>query len=150
MIDDLAKVLDRVSAPGDLAVVLLVGPVAYALDAGLDVIGFLPAGYVAAAASCLGLGVKKVVDVRWGAKREREAAERRRTELQTRGQDLWKRTVKAGGSRYLAMRLNDEMELHRDGITTDEQLESVLAQCLEEYRAWHRSTLDSGLEESRG
>ncbi|GAB3929704.1 hypothetical protein GCM10029976_029810 [Kribbella albertanoniae] len=150
MIDDLGKLLDRVSAPADLAVILLIGPLGFGLDAGLDVIGFLPPSYVALGAACLGLGVKKVVDIRLAARGERKALQGSQEDLLRRSEAFMSRLYDEHAPTGLTDRMAKERGLHRSGITTDAQLEAALGECLAEYRVWMRTAVDSGVERSRG
>ncbi|MGZ0147470.1 hypothetical protein ACXJJ3_10395 [Kribbella sp. WER1] len=122
MIDDLGKLLDKVSSPGDLAVLLLSGPLAFLLDAGLDVLPFLPPGYVAIVAASLSLGIKKAL--------------RRLVGLLD---------VPEG----LTIRLRHELDLYDARITTDDQFEAALDECLTEYRSLVTRQIDSGVPEPR-
>lgn len=150
MIDDLGKLLDRVSAPADLAVILLIGPLGFGLDAGLDVIGFLPPSYVAIGTACLGLGVKKVIDIRLAVRGERKALDGSHEHLMSRSEAFMSRLYDDHAPAELTDRMAKERGLHRSGITTDEQLESALGECLAEYRLWMGQHSDSGVERSRG
>ncbi|WP_433167322.1 hypothetical protein [Kribbella sp. CA-247076] len=141
MIDDLGKLLDRVSSPADLAVILLAGPLAYVLDAGLDVVGFLPAGYVAIAAASVALGVKKLVELRLG----------RRGQVSTlaRAKALREHLAAYAAPDHLLTFLDAEIALRQRGATTDEDLESAVSSCLTQYRGWNLTERsDAGI--SRG
>jgi hypothetical protein len=133
VIEDLGKLLDRISSPADLAVVLLAGPLAYVLDAGLDVIGFLAPGYVAITTASVALGVKKIVEVR---RTSRNLPDRRTT--RSRARALRDHLKDDGAPGPLLGYLDAEIMLYDGGATTDEDLERAIADCLDEYRAWSR------------
>lgn len=147
VIDDLGKLLDRASSPVDLAVVLLIGPLAFALDAGLDVVGFLPPGYVAIIAASFALGVRKVVEARLAPRREQRDREARRQATRDRAIALQSRIAEFHPPSELGNRLLQEVELYRAGITTDEQFESAVADCVDDYRYLVRTAFDSGVEQ---
>ncbi|HEY3512166.1 MAG TPA: hypothetical protein VG502_07155 [Flexivirga sp.] len=149
MIDDLTKLLDRVSSPSDLAVVLIVGPLGFVLDAGLNVIGFLSPGYVGISAACIALGIKKSVDARLLRRDDRKALTRRQAQTRDRAVAFEDRLRAVDAPVALSRRMRDELALHERGITTDEQLEATLIECLGEYREWIRTTYDSGLSGGR-
>lgn len=127
MIDDLGKLLDRVSSPADLAVILLAGPLAYVLDAGLDIAGFLPPGYVAITAASVALGLKKIVEVR-----------RTRRDAHSRALALREHLTANDAPIHLRGYLDVEIALYNEGATTDEELEIAIADCLDEYRGLSR------------
>jgi hypothetical protein len=129
VIDDLGKLLDRVSSPADLAVILLAGPLAYVLDAGLDVIGFLPAGYVAIAAASVALGVKKIVEIRLVRRGQVHALQRAIA--------LREHLAVYGAPDHLPAFLDAEIALYRRGATKEEDLESAITNCLTQYRGWN-------------
>jgi hypothetical protein len=135
VIDDLGKLLDRVSSPADLAVILLAGPLAYVLDAGLDVIGFLPPGYVAVAVSSVALGLKKVVEVRRTNSKQLAS----RQDARSRADALREHLESSGAPLSLLSYLDAEISLHTRGATTEAELESAVAGFLEDYRAWARA-----------
>jgi hypothetical protein len=134
VIDDLGKLLDRVSSPADLAVILLAGPLAYVLDAGLDVVGFLPPGYVAITAASVALGVKKLVEVR-RTNRKQLASHR---DAHSRALALQEHLKASGAPAHLLGYLDAEITLYTGGATTERDLDSAIADCLQEYRAWSR------------
>jgi hypothetical protein len=144
VIEDLGKLLDRISSPADLAVVLLAGPLAYVLDAGLDVIGFLAPGYVAITTASVALGVKKIVEVRRAG---RNLPELRTT--RSRACALRDHLKEHGAPVPLLGHLEAEIMLYDGGATTDEDLERAIADCLNEYRAWSRiERSDAGISRS--
>ncbi|TDD14150.1 hypothetical protein E1218_33510 [Kribbella turkmenica] len=123
---DLEHLLNRVSSPADLAVILVAAPLAYVLDAGLDVIGFLAPGYVAISTASVALGLKKVVEVR--------LSRRGRVPVLQRAAALREHLAADGGSDHLLTFLDAEIALHRRGATTEEDFESALKSCLTQYR----------------
>lgn len=141
MIDDLGKLLDRVSSPVDLAVILLTGPLVFLLEAGLDLIPFLPPGYVAIIAASFALGVRKVAEARLTPLREERDRAKRRQELRARAEALRERV----GPTALGARLRDEVELFDAGITTEEQFGKAVTDCVEDYRYVARLAFDAGV-----
>jgi hypothetical protein len=143
VIDDLGKLLDRVSSPADLAVVLLMGPLAYLLDAGVDVIGFLPPGYVAIITASFALGVKKTVELRTMPRRERRTAEARRREVLERATALEARIAKFDHPSDLMDRLRLELDLYEDGITSEAEFDAAFVEVLAGFRLLSLKVLDS-------
>ncbi|MFF0345979.1 hypothetical protein [Kribbella sp. NPDC004875] len=141
MIDDLGKLLDRVSSPVDLAVVLLSGPLAFLLDAGFDLVPFLPPGYVAVVVASFALGVRKVVEARLTPLREQRDGDKRRQQVRARADALRPRVV----TTRLGARLEQEVELYDAGITTEEQFAKAVTECVDDYRYVLRTTFDSGV-----
>jgi hypothetical protein len=125
VIQDFDKLLDRVSSPTDLAAILIAGPLAYVLDAGLDVVGFLPPGYVAITASSVVLGLKKAIEAQFG----RRGVLRRATALS-------ELLSASDAPEPLREQLASELRLYRGRITTRTQLAEALDDCLTQYRAW--------------
>jgi hypothetical protein len=134
VIDDLGKLLDRVSSPADLAVILLAGPLAFVLDAGFDVISFLPPGYVAITTASVALGVKKLVEVR-RTNRKQLGSQR---DAHSRALALREHLKANGVPAHVLGYLDAEITLYNGGATTDGDLENAIRDCLEEYRRWSR------------
>ncbi|TDW23989.1 hypothetical protein [Kribbella kalugense] len=150
MIDDLGKLLDRVSSPADLAVLLLAGPLAFVLDAGLDVVTFLPPpGYAAIIAASLALGVKKTLETRLAPRREVRAGEIRRRELRDRAVALAERVADGRLPDHLAVRLRHELDLYDARITTEQQFDTALGDYLAEYRFLVDQALNSSVRGQR-
>lgn len=146
VIDDLGKLLDRASSPVDLAVILLSGPLAFLLDAGLDVVPFLPPGYVAIITASFALGVRKTIEARLASRREQLERTKRQREIRDRAQAL-RTWVPAEAP--VSARLQQELELFDAGITTEEQFEKAFADCVDEYRYLVRTAFDSGVLRAR-
>ncbi len=77
--DELLKILERVTGPGDLAAALSAGVAGFLLDAGLDFIGFLPAEETGVVFALAALGLKKLVEVSSVARRNRKAREQQQS-----------------------------------------------------------------------
>lgn len=149
VIDDLGKLLDRVSSPADLAVVLLSGPLAFLLDAGVDVIGFLPPGYVAIITASFALGVKKAVEIRTMPRRERRTAEARRREVRERAIALQERITRLNHPSDLLDRLRLELDLYEAGISSEAEFDAAFAEVLTSFRHLSLKVLDAGVEQPR-
>ncbi|TCC38727.1 hypothetical protein [Kribbella speibonae] len=149
MIDDLAKLLDKVSSPADLAVILLSGPLAYLLDAGVDVVHFLPPGYVAVLTASFALGMKKAAEVGTTARRDRQRTEKRRLEVQERVAALDARITEYKLEPDLAVRLRRELDLYEAGITSDTEFDAAFAVLLARFRRYYNEVLDSEVGDPR-
>ena len=62
MLDNLDALLDKVTGPLDLAIVLIAGTTGFVVDAGLNAVGFLEPGAVGIGAATGALGVKKAIE----------------------------------------------------------------------------------------
>lgn len=143
--------LGRVTSPGDMAAILLGGAAGYTLDAALNVAGFFEPGICGAVTASGCLGAKKFLEAQVATFRSYRAGRReseqraldagralQRTQVPLEAVDrawaLVDHILDAGGDAKLAERLQQELKLHKAGITNEQSLDEVIEAVLREYR----------------
>lgn len=134
MIDDLKKVLDQVSSPADMAVVLVSGTAGFLVDAGLNAVGFLEPGYVGVTAATGALGMKKSIDAFTARRRSRSAREQQVRAIQ-RKVDRLHALLESSGHQDLRQRLTREHNLFAESITDLESFEDHFQTIVDAYRS---------------
>jgi hypothetical protein len=101
---------------------------------------------VAISAASVALGVKKTIEVRRTHRQETRSGE----DVHIRARAFADYLRMSGSPAYLVDRLDDEIRLHAQHVTTQADFESALSECLTEFRRWNRDPRDDDSGVRRG
>lgn len=132
--DELRKILEQVTTPVDIAVVLIAGVTGLVLDAGLNVVGFLEPGMAGVAAAAGALGLKKAAEASLAKRQERKAQRQQRSAEQKRAAELQALLSKDEQHQALVQRLSRERELFELGIISVDDLKASVDEVIKAYR----------------
>lgn len=127
MIDDLRGVLESISDPADLAVVLICGTAGFLVDAGLNAVGFLEPGYVGMTAATGALGLKKGIEIGFSKIRQGKRERRRAASLIE--------LLEEEGHHALVYRLQRDLELFESGVVDVDSFRANVTEVVEAYRS---------------
>jgi hypothetical protein len=133
MLENLTKIFDKASSPGDMATILIFGTAGFVLDAGLNVVGFLEPGYVGISAASGALGIKKAAEAALGRHRERKALEQRRWNEKKRARNLLGLLNKENRCPELVQRLQRELELFESEIVDVDAFKTSIDEIINGY-----------------
>lgn len=129
MIQDVKDLLAQSTGPGDTATILLAGTAGLAVDAGLNVIGFMEPGLVGLSAATAALGLKKS----WEANRTRRKIEGHGGRAIERAGALLE-ILNDKGRTELVHELEDEVGYFRAGVTSEADLDAAVRSALDRLR----------------
>jgi hypothetical protein len=143
---DLIQLLGQASGPGDVAIILVVGPLGYVADALFAAHGLLPPTAVGACCASTALGCKKAVDS-YGTRRSTRVVRKKRAlaDRASRLQFAMERSrvsltldqSNAASALSGALRaLNEDLSLWCDDLLCDEDFDMALAEAIAWYRMW--------------
>ncbi len=124
---ELDRLLARVSTAGDMSAVLLGGSAGYAADSVLGLTTALPSAESGLLAAAFSLGLKKAYDA-WQLKRS-ERGDVPAATVEVRAKRLVEFLRDKGDAR-VADRLSDVMLLHQASVVSDDQLEAAISEAV--------------------
>lgn len=128
--DELKKVLEQVSNPADVAVVLLAGAAGFLIDAGFNTIAFLPPGQVGIVFASGALGLKKIIEAALTGRRARKEL---RDEVE-RVKALARLFNQYPRYRALAEKTERELALFHGRIISVSELRAEIDKIIADYR----------------